>query len=397
MVRMKSHAEKTTSADKSIGFDYQYYYFLYRVLKLGKNESVGLEVKDDVHSDLDNDHQLLVQVKHTVKRRADGKAKNLTTFDSDLWKTLSNWSKVISDETVGRGTIEEQFDFILKSEFMLVTNKSYNNRCEFFSILSEIKGAKERIEHLKSKTEDKIITDYINDVLALDDNVLERFLDKVRLELEVDEIIERCKDAIVEHHVDQKRVEQLFRDLDSRIRQDNFITIRSGEKIVITFKDFHEKYRRYFDIARSVDLKISQYHKELPAKLEEQTFIKQLVDIGDIELTDIGEMAKFTASLLTVQSNVARWLQEGELTSEEIDEFDREATLRWENKFRSVYRRAKNKDIEELALEVLDEMRQQILNIGDQQLGTDFSNGEYYLLSDYPKIGWQKNWDSKYK
>ncbi|XCN71184.1 MAG: ABC-three component system protein [Candidatus Electrothrix aestuarii] len=394
---MKSHAEKTTSADKSIGFDYQYYYFLYRVLKLGKNESVGLEVKDDVHSDLDNDHQLLVQVKHTVKRRADGKAKNLTTFDSDLWKTLSNWSKVISDETVGRGTIEEQFDFILKSEFMLVTNKSYNNRCEFFSILSEIKGAKERIEHLKSKTEDKIITDYINDVLALDDNVLERFLDKVRLELEVDEIIERCKDAIVEHHVDQKRVEQLFRDLDSRIRQDNFITIRSGEKIVITFKDFHEKYRRYFDIARSVDLKISQYHKELPAKLEEQTFIKQLVDIGDIELTDIGEMAKFTASLLTVQSNVARWLQEGELTSEEIDEFDREATLRWENKFRSVYRRAKNKDIEELALEVLDEMRQQILNIGDQQLGTDFSNGEYYLLSDYPKIGWQKNWDSKYK
>lgn len=394
---MKSHTDKTTSEDKSIGFDYQYYYFLYRVLKLGKNESVGLEVKDDVHSDLDNDHQLLIQLKHTVKRRGDGKAKNLTTFDPDLWKTLSNWSKIISDETVGRKIIDAQQNFIKRSEFMLVTNKSYSEKCDFLSILSDRKGAREKINLFKSRTVDGTITGYINDVLALDDNVLEAFLDKVRLELEVDGIIEQCKDAILEHHVEKKRVEQLFRDLDSRIRQDNFITIRAGKKIVITFEDFYKKYRRYFDIARSADLAISQYHKRLPLKLEEQNFIKQLVDIGDIDSADIEEMAKFTGALLTVQSNLATWLQEGDLTSEEIDAFNKEAKLRWENKFRSTYRRAKNRDIDVLALEILDDMRQQRLEIGTQPLGTEFSNGQYYLLSDYPEIGWLKNWETKYK
>ena len=129
------------------------------------------------------------------------------------------------------------------------------------------------------------IQGYIKDILSLGDNVLEAFLRKVRVELEVDKIVERCKEAIVEHHIDEKRVEQLFRDLDSHIRQDNFITIRAGGKIVISFEDFSRRYRRYFDIARSTDLKISQYHKALPASLEELTFIKQLVDIGNIKST----------------------------------------------------------------------------------------------------------------
>ncbi|KJV05109.1 hypothetical protein VZ94_20600 [Methylocucumis oryzae] len=31
----KTYTERTTAANKAIGFDYQYYYFLYRILKLG--------------------------------------------------------------------------------------------------------------------------------------------------------------------------------------------------------------------------------------------------------------------------------------------------------------------------------------------------------------------------
>ncbi|MCV6022154.1 hypothetical protein OFO93_37205, partial [Escherichia coli] len=58
-----------TSADKSsIGFDYQYYFFLWKVLCLQPNQSVGLEYKDDVHTDLDNDIQVLYQLKHTVQK-----------------------------------------------------------------------------------------------------------------------------------------------------------------------------------------------------------------------------------------------------------------------------------------------------------------------------------------
>jgi hypothetical protein len=218
MVNLKSHADKTTVADKTIGFEYQYYYFLYRILKLGKNESVGLEVRDDVHTELANDYQILIQLKHTTQHKSNGLPINLTTFDPDLWKTLSNWSKVVSDKNAGRENIKQQLEFINKTEFMLVTNKSQTNECEFFTILQSTDSARKNLKKLKSRTTDQKIQGYIQDILDLNDEVLKGFLDKVRLELEVDQIIERCKDALVEHHVDEKRVEQLFRDLDSRIR-----------------------------------------------------------------------------------------------------------------------------------------------------------------------------------
>lgn len=137
-------ANKKSHADKAIGFDYQYYYFLYRVLRLGKNESVGLEVKDDVHSELANDYQLLIQLKHTTQRSSNGKAKNLTTFDPDLWKTLSNWSKIISDKSSGREIVASQLDFVGRSEFMLETNKSHTKKCEFFTILQDTRGSKNK-------------------------------------------------------------------------------------------------------------------------------------------------------------------------------------------------------------------------------------------------------------
>jgi hypothetical protein len=394
----KTHAEKTAAADKALGFDYQYYYFLYRVLKLGLNQSVGLEVKDDVHTDLNNDCQILIQLKHTIQKNADGSAKNLTTFDSALWKTLSNWSKVIADKNAGRNAEKDQLSFISKTEFMLVSNKTHTASCEFFSILETPKNARSEFTTLKSKTQDKNIWKYIEDILSLNEAVLEAYLSKVVIELEVDEIIKRCKDAIVEHHVPDNAVDQLFSDLDSRIKQDNFIAIRAGEKIVISFDDFRLKYRKYFDNARSPELKVVRNYEPLPLALNEQTFIKQLVDIGEIqEENDEELMAEYTRYMLMVKISLESWYQKGELTSEEIVNFNNEAKIRWKNKFRAKSRQINLKMPNELALELLDEILTEKLNINSQQMETDFSNGEYYYLSDKPEIGWQQDWESKYK
>jgi hypothetical protein len=127
MSNNKTHTEKTAAESKSIGFDYQYYFFLWKVLLLQPNESVGLEVKDDVHTELSNNHQVLYQLKHTIKKNKDDSIANLTTSDLDMWKTFSNWSKVISDENDSRSTIQAQLSFIEKTSFVLASNKSSNN------------------------------------------------------------------------------------------------------------------------------------------------------------------------------------------------------------------------------------------------------------------------------
>jgi len=85
------------------------------------------------------------------------------------------------------------------------------------------------------------------------------------------------------------------------------------------------------------------------------------------------------------------------LTSQEIEAFNNEAKIRWRNKFRAKSRQVNLRNHNELALELLDEMRAEKLNINSQQMETDFSNGEYYYLSDKLEIGWLQDWERKYK
>lgn len=135
MTDERSFTAKTSAADTSIGFDYQHYYFLYRILNLGKGQSVGLEVKDDVHTELAADFNVLYQLKHTIQTNSSGGPIALTELDGDLWKTMHNWSKVISDAADGRKEVDEQLSFVAKTEFHLVSNKSVSKTNDFIKKL----------------------------------------------------------------------------------------------------------------------------------------------------------------------------------------------------------------------------------------------------------------------
>ena len=391
MPKTKTHSEKTASDNKSIGFDYQYYFFLYTLLRLRTGESVGLEVSDDVHTKLANDVQILYQLKHTVQTNATGAPINLTTYDSDFWKTLSNWSKVVSDKEDGRASKPHQLAFLRKTEFVLVSNKSKSKDTTLIDFVAAPRRARAAIKSLRGKTKDETIQTYMDDILSLEVDVLKLFIAKISFELEVDLIIEKCKTALRELHMPPHRIEQLFRDLDSQIRQDNFIAVKAGEPLETTFEEFDFKYRRFFDLARSTELTILKEYDPLPERLEAQTFMRQLLEIGDLVVGDVEGMTEFTTEKKIVEKNLLRWHLEGELTEIEMREFDEESKARWQNVFRQKHRdkTAPNSN----ALNVIDAVRTENLNIGGQQMGTKFSNGQYYKLADIPVIGFLPDWE----
>lgn len=397
MATQLTFAELTSAASTAIGFEYQYYYFLYRVLRLRMSETVGLEIMDDVHTALSTNHQILFQLKHTLQRNADGTHSNLTTYDPDLWKTLSNWSLLIRDAKDGRDSEPRQIEFISKTEFMLVTNKAESISCRALDMIEDPSRAMDSLKCLKAATKDKSIQCYIQNLVDLGEPVLMSFVGKIRLSLNVNDVVELCKNAIVEHHIPPGRVDDLFRDLDSQIRQDNFITIREAQPVIISFDDFSRKYRRFFDLAHNTELVVRSYYEPLPSSLDDQTFIKQLVSVGDITLADTDEIASFTRLMLTVKTNLTNWQLGGELTENEVNQFNKEAIVRWSNEFRSAYRKPLLLGEKACALKVLDRMRRERLSISGQEMDTEFSNGEYYCLSDIPEIGWEHDWEEKYK
>ncbi|MCY7919688.1 ABC-three component system protein [Bacillus vallismortis] len=430
MTNVKSHQEATAAEDKSIGFDYQYYYFLYLILGLGTGESIGLEVKDDIHIDFPDNKQTLLQLKHSVQTNAQGEIINLRESDTDLWKTIYNWVKVINDKTEGREKLDSRIEFIKRTDFILITNKAYNNKNQFLVNLEKLKEGKMDTKEFKDyfkkkydlkltkkvakessekKGEDKLLL-YIKEFLDQEDQWLEEFLKKLSFSLNEDDLIERIKLRIKAKFIPVNKIEDVFNSLDSNIRRDNYIAIKKGERIEYSFDNLHERYTRCFLVGRT-DRRIIRRDKpsieEIP---EEQLFIKQLEDIGIISKEDDDyqdQVIQRTIAKLITFNNLEKWKQEGELTSTEQESFDRESIYEWRVVFDRTYRRVKRKfredsivdeiELIDLANDCLDDVLSKKLNIQETQLDLEMSNGQYYLLSDKPLVGWRYDWGKRYK
>lgn len=431
MTKVKSHQEITAAEDKSIGFEYQYYYFLYLILGLESGESIGLEVKDDIHIDFKDGTQTLLQLKHSIQTNADGEIINLRESDIDIWKTIYNWIKFINDTAEGRTELKSQIDFIKKTNFILVSNKAYNKTNQFIVNLEKYKQGDYSIEEFKdylrekydtgnkkkeskkndeNKGEDKLHK-YIEELLNQDNKWLEKFFEKTSLSLNEDDLIERIKLRIKAKYVPENRIDDVFNSLDSNIRRDNYITVKNRERIVYSFDNLYEKYTRCFLLGRTNRRIVRRQRPIIEGNPAEQLFIKQLEDIGVISKEDEDyndQIIKKTNTKLHTYNNIELWKQDGELMSTEKERFDEESKYEWEAIFDKTYGKLKRKlrlkdatidenELIDLANECLDEVLSKKLNFDDIQLDLEFSNGQYYLLSDEPSIGWRYDWDKRYK
>ncbi|SNX70662.1 hypothetical protein SAMN05878503_106159 [Cereibacter ovatus] len=403
----RSRVDKTSAEDKSIGFDYQYYYFLNELLNLKSGQTAGYEVLDDVYIERADGKKLLVQLKHTVQKNAQGNPINLTTLDPDLWKSISNWCKLIVDPADGRTAVADQLAFLKTTSFFLASNKSENARNSFLSSIDEFwNGSKQHadfiadIQALKVETKDETIQGYIDGLLSLDPCVSEAFLRNLSFGLGLDEIITRCKDSILEKQIHPTRVDDVFQAVDSKIRANSFAKVKAGEKISFSFEQFNRECRRDFDKARSAGFLIRDLTPALPGNLSDQTFIKQLVDIEDITTDDVETLTKFTTMRLNFRDNIEKWIQDGDITQSDVDALEQEADTYWDNSFLAGYpgRRPPPDGPAAVAAArgIVQELRKVKLPLASQDLPIRMSNGGFYELSDRPVMGWLHNWKDLY-
>ena len=396
-----SFTDSVSAADTSIGFEYQYYYYLDRLVNLRTGESAGLEVKDDVHSDLATGFCILVQLKHTVQTNAAGAPIALTELDSDLWKTLDNWTRIITDSTARRDTVARQLEYIRNTEFHLVTNKSQSKRNKFLATVIEFQESQTPIAELhdaiaKLDTTDATLQSYIRTIVALDDAVLAAFFKNVRFELELDDIIARVKKSIREKFVDDEMVDSVFERLDSNIRSENFKNVKSGAKLQLSFEEFWKNYKKYFSDGRSKKLQYTKFQHPLPADLFAQKFVKRLLEIGAIGKSDIDKATAYTLAKLRLVTHLERWRQQGRIVPDDIEALHDEVITRWENEFDLAFLECgTEKEVVSAALKMLAELRRKNFLMDETQLPIELSNGELYHLSDIARIGWHKDWTRK--
>lgn len=398
--------EAHTAGAQSIGFDYQFYYFMFLLLELRHGQKIGFEVKDDIHIDKEDGTTILFQAKHTILTNTTGNPQNLTTLDSDLWKTLNNWIDFIK--------ADKSNSVLDKHSFYLVTNKSENNN-EFINSLNTFKednnvdSVISKLTELKDRTQDETIQNYIKNLSSIGKKKLKQFLSKLIIETEVHAIIEKIKNRILENVRQQNLVSPVYEQLYSNLQTAKYLDIEDRNKFEISFDEFNSKFGKCFKVAFEVKpLPKRNFPVLLPDDLESQTFIKQLLDIGEIQ-SGSKHIRDYTMHMLKFLNHFSFWSEENFILPTDATDFKTNSITIWTNEFRSKYRQIEKrinsgevlhdleKEIHKLGIELVDFIRQKDLSIqGFPPLGIEFSNGHYYALSDQLEIGWHFDWQNKY-
>lgn len=397
-----------TSADSiQIGFEYQYLYFMSKLFQLHQGEEVGYESLDDVHKISFRDGKTyLYQLKHTIKTDAMGGSPNLTNLSEDMWKTLSNWSKLISDSSEGREKKKEQKTFINKSYFILVVNRKLNTN-DVVDYINQVKIGKMKctslidyLNQLKDKTIDKSIKTYIEDVINLGVTVLELYIKHIEFVDTPSNLFEVLRDNIRDKMIPDEYIDDVLGKLYLELKEDFFDRVSHGQHQTINYAEWINNYRGIFNQCRSTLLPLRSYSPILPEHLEKQNFVKELIEIGAIDLAEDGlsEIAELTNHYITIRLQLEAWHQEGKISLLMLQQFEKDSILQWKTIHRASHRHtATNKNLDcSNALDCFDDVMKEKLSLLSTELGLSLSNGEFIWLADEEKIGWKYSWKERY-
>lgn len=393
------------------GFDYQFLYFINRLLKMAdKRDDVSYEKYDDV-SMSSEEGLVYFQLKHTIGGR-NQKTVNLSLRDYDLWKTLAVWIDITNKQDE-----DKRIDFLESNSFVLVTNKnpvnnpfwmelqkyqkgemSFDELKKFYTKVYDETGESKRKEVNGQKG--KTTKGYIKCLIDFD--YADQLLKSMSICFEPDLKKEILESLELNKNIPHKNVEEAYQELLGMIRDKYYSDQKDSytrEEFSKVFDRICQKYReRKFTFKRNTMTK-------LPPHLEDQVFIKQLMDVEDISLEDNPLIVEYTMEKFDYINSIRVATKNDDVSEEEVENVRADAVRYWRQKYKHYMGRINpddNDKIIEKASDLLNDIRDKNIYFVEKEIESYFSNGCFYYLSDKdsehePQIGWRPGWEEKYK
>ena len=393
------------------GFDYQFLYFINRLLKMvEKGDVVFYEKYDDVSMSSD-EGLVYFQLKHTIGG-SNQKTVNLSLRDHDLWKTIAVWIDITNKQDK-----DKRIDFLESNSFVLVTNKnpvnnpfwmelqkyqkgemSFDELKKFYTKVYDETGESKRKEVNGQKG--KTTKDYIKCLIDFD--YADQLLKSMSICFEPDLKSEILESLELNKNIPLKNVEEAYQELLGMIRDKYYSDLKNSytrEEFSKVFDRICQKYReRKFTFKRNTMTK-------LPPHLEDQVFIKQLMDVEDISLEDDPLIVEYTMEKFDYINSIRVATKNDDVSEEEVENVRADAVRYWRQKYKHYMGRINpddNDKIIEKASVLLNDIRDKNIYFVEKEIESYFSNGCFYYLSDKdsehePQIGWRPGWEEKYK
>lgn len=393
------------------GFDYQFLYFINRLLKMvEKGDVVFYEKYDDVSMSSD-EGLVYFQLKHTIGG-SNQKTVNLSLRDHDLWKTIAVWIDITNKQDK-----DKRIDFLESNGFVLVTNKnpvnnpfwmelqkyqkgemSFDELKKFYTKVYDETGESKRKEVNGQKG--KTTKDYIKCLIDFD--YADQLLKSMSICFEPDLKSEILESLELNKNIPLKNVEEAYQELLGMIRDKYYSDLKNSytrEEFSKVFDRICQKYReRKFTFKRNTMTK-------LPPHLEDQVFIKQLMDVEDISLEDDPLIVEYTMEKFDYINSIRVATKNDDVSEEEVENVRADAVRYWRQKYKHYMGRINpddNDKIIEKASDLLNDIRDKNIYFVEKEIESYFSNGCFYYLSDKDsehetQIGWRPGWEEKYK
>ena len=393
------------------GFDYQFLYFINRLLKMAdKRDDVSYEKYDDV-SMSSEEGLVYFLLKHTIGGR-NQKTVNLSLRDYDLWKTLAVWIDITNKQDE-----DKRIDFLESNSFVLVTNKNPVNNPFWMELqkyqkgemsFDELKKFYKKVYDETGESKRKEVNDqkgkttkgYIKCLIDFD--YADQLLKSMSICFEPDLKKEILESLELNKNIPHKNVEEAYQELLGMIRDKYYSDQKDSytrEEFSKVFDRICQKYReRKFTFKRNTMTK-------LPPHLEDQVFIKQLMDVEDISLEDDPLIVEYTMEKFDYINSIRVATKNDDVSEEEVENVRADAVRYWRQKYKHYMGRINpddNDKIIEKASDLLNDIRDKNIYFVEKEIESYFSNGCFYYLSDKdsehePQIGWRPGWEEKYK
>lgn len=346
------------------GFDYQFLYFINRLLKMAeKGDVVFYEKYDDVSMSSEEGF-VYFQLKHTIGG-SNQKTVNLSLRDHDLWKTIAVWIDITNKQDE-----DKRIDFLESNSFVLVTNKNSEDN-PFWMELQKYQNGEISFDDLKefytkvyeetseSKRKDvnaqkgKTTKGYIKCLIDFD--YADQLLKSMSICFEPNLKSEILESLELNKNIPHKNVEEAYQELLGMIRdkyysdQKDFYTRDEFSKV---FDRICQKYRgRKFSFMRNT-------MTELPSRLEEQVFIKQLIDVEDISHEDVDDIVEYTNEKFDYINSVRAAIKKDEVSEDEVENVRVDAVRYWRRKYKHYMGRVNPADNDKIIEKASDLLNQ---------------------------------------
>lgn len=409
---------KRSAADIFAAFEYQWNYFVLRLLKENDDAAtVSFELHDDVDTQTE-EGITLYQIKHSVRKSSKGETINLSNRDTDLWKTISIWMTFI----------EEQPDILENTKFQLITNKAISKnkfveaieafhdthsvedlKSAFVTIKESKRTEKSKIESDKSVNNHLNVSQIISDLLNKD--YLKEFCSRISISKTSDILKEDIKRIMGNRFgLNYNRIDWVYNKLRTSLKDDSIVNIINKTPVSYNGSIFTERYQSILDIGRKkLNFRFDYSLDNLSGDFRDFLFIKQLISIDDTKDDDLDRIADLTKNWLFFNNNLQEHWNNNDIIHEDVKRLTEDVYAKWRTYYHSNHRRiiseATCSELCEAGCNTVDSMRQCEFLLADTPLGIFLSEGCIYyysnsateIIPDLPLIGWHRDWKNKFK